>query len=38
MKSFYLYPGKLVFTKEEAYITTILGSCVAVALYDKKNK
>ncbi len=32
----YLYPGALFVSKKPYYITTILGSCVAVCLYDKR--
>lgn len=38
MNRFYLYPGKLAVFKEETIISTLLGSCVAVALYDPKTK
>lgn len=38
MKPSYLYPGKIIVTKDDAQITTILGSCVAVALQDRTNK
>ena len=38
MKTFFLYPGKLAAFKEETLITTLLGSCVAVALYDPTTK
>lgn len=34
MKEHYLYPGKLFSSSEPVKIRTILGSCVAVALYD----
>ncbi|MEK6772389.1 MAG: chemotaxis protein CheB [Bdellovibrionota bacterium] len=36
MKQIYLYPGQWVYSKEPAEISTILGSCVGVALYDYK--
>ncbi len=32
----YLYPGALFVNKQPYFITTILGSCVAVCLYDKR--
>ncbi len=32
----YLHPGQFVVTKEPVVITTILGSCVAVCLWDAK--
>ena len=33
-KSHYLYPASLFADKEPHIVTTILGSCVAVCLYD----
>jgi chemotaxis protein CheD len=36
-KTFYLLPGALFVSREPHMITTILGSCVAVCLYDKAN-
>ena len=38
MKTHYLFPGKLAAFKEECVITTLLGSCVAVALHDPDSK
>ncbi len=38
MKQFYLYPGQLAAFKEETLVTTLLGSCVAVALFDPEKK
>ena len=38
MKKEYLFPGKLVVANEPTEITTILGSCVAVALRDPKTQ
>jgi two-component system chemotaxis response regulator CheB len=38
MNRYYLFPGKLAAFKEETLISTILGSCVAVALYDPVAK
>lgn len=38
MKQFYLYPGQLAAFKEETVVTTLLGSCVAVALFDPEKK
>lgn len=35
--SFYLHPGHLFVTKEPTRITTIVGSCVALCLWDKKS-
>lgn len=34
VNQFYLYPGHIAVFKEETVISTLLGSCVAVALYD----
>lgn len=34
MNSHYLFPGKIAAFKEETVISTLLGSCVAVALHD----
>ncbi|HWU43867.1 MAG TPA: chemotaxis protein CheB [Bdellovibrio sp.] len=34
MNSHYLFPGKMAAFKEETVISTLLGSCVAVALFD----
>ncbi len=34
MNSHYLFPGKYAAFKEETVISTLLGSCVAVAIYD----
>lgn len=38
MKEYFLKPGEIVFSKEEARIVTILGSCIAVCVYDVKEK
>ncbi|MFP5520120.1 MAG: chemotaxis protein CheB [Bdellovibrionia bacterium] len=38
MNSYYLYPGKLAAFKEETVVSTLLGSCVAVALHDPTSK
>jgi Chemotaxis response regulator containing a CheY-like receiver domain and a methylesterase domain len=38
MNTHYLYPGKLAAFSEETIISTLLGSCVAVALYDPVAK
>jgi chemotaxis protein CheD len=37
-KTFFLYPGQLVVFNEPTNIMTILGSCVAVCLWDVKLK
>lgn len=34
METFYLYPGKLAAFSSETVISTLLGSCVAVAIHD----
>lgn len=38
MKTAYLFPGKVLAFKEECVVTTLLGSCVAVALHDPESK
>jgi len=38
MKKIFLLPGRLACSSEETQITTILGSCVAVALFDPRSK
>lgn len=38
MNKHYLFPGKLAAFKEETVISTLLGSCVAVALHDPVTK
>lgn len=38
MKSHFLYPGNVIACKEETIVSTLLGSCVAVALYDPETK
>ena len=38
MKQLYLYPGHLAAFKEETVISTLLGSCVAVAIFDPEKK
>lgn len=38
MKNLYLFPGKIILSVEPAEITTILGSCVAVAVFDPSTK
>lgn len=37
MKKIYLYPGQFVIQTEEVEISTILGSCVAVVLFDRQR-
>lgn len=38
MNTHYLFPGKLAAFKDETVISTLLGSCVAVALHDPAAK
>lgn len=38
MKSIFLYPGQMTVSQEPAIIATMLGSCVGVALWDKRLK
>lgn len=38
MNSHYLYPSQLIIPKEDTLVTTILGSCVSVCIYDKVKK
>jgi chemotaxis protein CheD len=35
-KQTYLHPGQLVFTTEPMSVSTVLGSCVSVCLYDEE--
>ncbi|MCX7656974.1 MAG: chemotaxis protein CheD [Treponemataceae bacterium] len=37
MAEYFLNPGELIFTKRPAILKTVLGSCVAVCLYDTVN-
>ncbi len=37
LKEYYLNPGELIFSKKPVIIKTVLGSCVAVCIYDKLN-
>ena len=37
-EKYYLRPGYIYVAKEPTVITTVLGSCVSVCMYDKKNK
>jgi chemotaxis protein CheD len=37
LESYFLNPGELIFAKHPILIKTVLGSCVAVVVYDKKN-
>ena len=36
-RSVYLYPGQLFTSREPATVTTILGSCVSVCLWDRST-
>lgn len=38
MKSVYIYPGQLAVSQEPAALSTLLGSCVGVALYDPARR
>ena len=38
ISSHFLYPSHLFVAKEHTEITTVLGSCISVCLYDKVNK
>lgn len=38
LKEIYLYPGQLYAETEPAIVTTVLGSCVSVCLFDKVEK
>jgi chemotaxis protein CheD len=38
LKQYFLYPGTLFVADKPYYITTLLGSCVAVCLYDQRLK
>ncbi len=37
-KTYYLYPASIFASRELYYITTLLGSCVAVCLYDQRQQ
>ncbi len=37
-KAYYLYPSNLFSSRELYHITTLLGSCVAVCLYDRRQQ
>lgn len=37
-KEYFINPGELIFTKKPVIIKTVLGSCVAVIIFDKKKK
>jgi chemotaxis protein CheD len=37
-KTYYLYPASIFASRELYHITTLLGSCVAVCLYDRRQQ
>ncbi|UBM61869.1 chemotaxis protein CheD [Candidatus Sulfidibacterium hydrothermale] len=37
-KTYYLYPANIFASREMYHITTLLGSCVAVCLYDTRQR
>ncbi len=37
-EKYYLHPGYIYASSEKAHITTVLGSCVSICLWDKKKK
>jgi chemotaxis protein CheD len=38
MPYYFINPGELIFSKKPIFIRTVLGSCVAVVLYDRVKK
>ncbi|MEW6526015.1 MAG: chemotaxis protein CheD [Spirochaetota bacterium] len=38
LQEYFLNPGELIFSKRPIVIKTVLGSCVAVAIYDKTHR
>ncbi len=38
MKTLFLFPGQMAFCREPTVVSTMLGSCVGVALYDRRLK
>lgn len=36
IEEYFLNPGELIFSKKPIVVKTVLGSCVAVCIYDKK--
>jgi len=38
IKDYFLNPGELLFSKKPVVVKTVLGSCVAVCIYDKNLK
>ncbi len=37
-RTYYLYPSNIFASRDLYYITTLLGSCVAVCLYDRRQQ
>ena len=37
-RTYYLYPSNIFASRELYYVTTLLGSCVAVCLYDRRQQ
>jgi len=37
-RTYYLYPSNIFVSRDLYYITTLLGSCVAVCLYDRRQQ
>ncbi len=37
-QEYFLYPSNVYASQQETEVTTILGSCISVCLYDEKNK
>lgn len=37
IETYFLYPGTLLVSRKPHFITTLLGSCVAVCIYDRKQ-
>ena len=38
MKRHFLKPGELFYSKEKAIVKTVLGSCIAICIWDKRQK
>ncbi|HOV62261.1 MAG TPA: chemotaxis protein CheD [Spirochaetia bacterium] len=38
INEYFLNPGELIFSKKPVVVKTVLGSCVAVCIYDKVNR
>ncbi len=37
-RTYYLYPSNIFVSRDLYYVTTLLGSCVAVCLYDRRQQ